>query len=432
MGTWLALLATVAAQSDPNLAPIETTAPDCTPQPLAGTVQQDVVQQSRDTNAQLYGAVSFAERVLFPRTEGHYETDRDGYPVWAIEVSVLNGVAFVPSVETGCEFEHLNHRVDLYGSASGLSFNVGPLNVFYAGSLTGHMYAKGVASGFAPYGYGLGTALGGPLVTVPLTYVDLGADDGTTSVSGDYMVGAALDVFGEGFARVAYVGSSGLYTNVTGSRVRLFAAAALDDFTELSYFRGGLDKQLVDEVLGYSSLYLRQKELSAAGGEDASGEVVTALDDGSLRQRTFRTGHVAQEDLFGVLDLDFAYALAPDLFVHDARIGLHTPIYGMGKRALSSGEGMYAFEEAAGDASSIWRVPLSVSIGQVKLPELPYWGVDGGQKVSVEVEAFMLFPSSDSGGLMILYTFKANDPETLSNFPYAQDALAHYFTIQLF
>ena len=320
------------------------------------------------------------------------------------------------------EFRHVNHRVDLFGSSSGLSFSAGPVLLFYAGTLTGHMYAKRVTSGFVPYAYGLGTAMAGPLATIPLTYLDVGNEDGTSSLAGDYMLGASVDVFGEGHARVAWVGTTGVYTNLTGTRVRLFAAAALDQLASLEYFRGGLDRQFLAQGIGFSSLYLRQKNLSAASAD------TTAVDQ--VPKRRFTTSHVAQENIGDIVDVHFAYALAPDLFVHDLRVGLHTPAYGRGKQVLREGKGMYDLEGM--QDAGIMGIPLSASAGQVQLPELPWWGVEGGSKIVIEVEAFILFPSSDTGGLMLFYTFKANDPETLSSFPYAQDALSHYLTLQLF
>ena len=423
----IALLAPLALAQDPNLPPISEEIPfGCEPSPLPGTAQLAVVQQSRQTNAQLYSAAVFAERVIFPRMEKR--DDREGFPVWATEMAVLNGVSFVPSRESGCEesgYEHINHRVDLFGSSTGLGFSVGPVDIFYAGSLTGHMYARRVASGFVPYGYGLGTALGGPLVTVPMTYMDRSTE--TSSITGDYMVGASVDVFGQGAARVAWVGSNGLYTNITGSKVRLFAAAALEELSELEYFRGGLERQLIGEGIGYTSTYFRNQELSAVTEleESDTEEPIEAV-----QSRSFKTGHFAQEGLFGVLDVHFAYALEPDLFVHDVRLGLHTRSYDLGQRVLSEGEGLYDFQDAIG--GGLRGMPISIKVGQTRLPALPYWGVPGGEKIAVELDAFMLFPTGDSSGVVIRYAFKVNDPDTLSSFPYAQDALSHYFTIQLF
>ena len=77
-------------------------------------------------------------------------------------------------------------------------------------------------------------------------------------------------------------------------------------------------------------------------------------------------------------------------------------------------------------------LPVGLALGQVTLPPLPYYGVEGGRYMHLMIEAFMIFPASRTGGLMIMYTFKANDPDTLGAFPYAADALSHYFTIQLF
>ncbi len=113
------------------------------------------------------------------------------------------------------------------------------------------------------------------------------------------------------------------------------------------------------------------------------------------------------------------------------RVGLHTPVYSLGKQILQAGEGFYDFEELA-MGGGLKSVPASLSFGQVSLPPLPAYGMDGGRFIHWSVEAFMIFASGDTGGALIMYSFKANDPETLTAFPYAADALAHHFSIQIF
>jgi len=391
----------------------------CTPSPIEGTVQHAIVQQAAATNAQLYGAAGFAERVLFPRMA--HQTAHDGTGlVWATEVFALAGAAYVPSIERGpgCDQGVQQHRVDLFSSATGLAFGIGKTHFYYAGSLTGHMYARRVTSGFVPYAYGLGTAMAGPLVTVPVTYMDIGDPQGTSSLAGDYFLGLHTDAKWL-TASAAFVGSTGGFAHVMGKPVRFFAAAAVGADASLEYARAGLDRQPISKEVGASSAFVRQLDLA------------TQSPGGSPIGTTFQTAHVEQFDIAGMLDLHFAYSVRPTPQVHDVRVGLHTPVYGVGKQILDQGEGFYDFEELTEDGG-LMNVPASLTIGQVTLPALPQYGTPGGSAISIQAEAFMVFPSSDSGGLLIAYTFKANDPETLAAFPYATDALAHHFTIQLF
>lgn len=403
----------------------ETSIPfGCRPIPIPGTVQQGAVVQARRTNAQIYSAASFVERVVFPRVQQKVANDEQGL-VWAFEVSALAGVAYVPSAEMDCteELAYTNHRVDLFGSATGLAFSVGKTTFYYAGSLTGHLYAKRVTSGFVPFAYGLGTALAGPLATVPLTYIDVENEEGTSSVTGDYFLGVDTDLKYL-HASAAFIGSTGLYANATGKLVRLFAATAVTE-SGVDYFRAGLDRQKTVDGAGFSSAFARNQNFVAPASPDEP-------EDEAERARTpFQTMHFGQSDIAGILDLHFAYALRPEPLVHDLRVGLHTPVYAMGKKILGEGEGFYDFEDLTSEGG-LMSVPIGIQFGQVTLPPLPFYGTTGGNLIHVQAEAFYIFPSGNTGGALIMYTFKANDPETLAAFPYAEDALSHYFTIQIF
>ncbi|MCA9492322.1 MAG: hypothetical protein KC621_20455 [Myxococcales bacterium] len=391
----------------------------CSASPFPGTVQEAVVAQARETNAQLYGAASFAERVLFPRIQQQVANDVKSF-VWASEVGTMAGVAYVPSHEIGadCDIGDRNHRVDLFGSSTGMALNLGRVQLYYAGSLTGHLYAKRVVSGFVPYGYALGTALGGPFVTVPTTYLGRVSDDGTSSLAGDYFLGVHADLE-LAYASAAYIGSTGGFLNVTGKPVRLFVSAAIG-LDGVPYVKSGMDRQKTYEPAGFTSAFVRSQSFEAPPVDDQPG--------GST---PFRTAHFDQTDIAHVLDLHFAYAVTPEPLVHDLRIGLHTPVYGLGKQILGEGEGFYAFEDMT-RGKGILGVPISLEAGQVELPPLPYYGQPGGKYIHLRLEAFMIFPGSNTGGTLLMYTFKVNDPETLAAFPYAVDALTHYLSIQIF
>lgn len=405
----------------------------CTPDPIQGTVAYSVSRQARETNNQLYGAAGFAERVVFPRLDqksaGGWRDREAGTGIFAFDVNVINGAAYVPSRETGSdcppEFGYLQHRTDLYAAATGFGAKFGPVGLFYVATVTGSDYATRVGSGFLPYAYGLGAAFGGYLA--PFQPRFLNYEEELRSRATDYIAGAQIDVWTLGAVRMGYVGSKGGFFQASGKIVKLFGSSAIRDFSDLSaaeYLKAGLDRQSwgrsdTARRIGATSLYARRLRYRPSSAVRAADGAAT----------NFSSLHFQQASIGDLLDLDVAMGGLgqAEPFLHVGRVGLHTP----GFRYVQD----LAFDSVApGDLALITRdefvIDFGVNVGRVELPPLPYYGVMGGGKFTLDGQVVAW---ADLDGLLIALSFavRYNTPEFLEAFPYAQDAVNSTFSIRL-
>ncbi len=144
--------------------------------------------------------------------------------------------------------------------------------------------------------------------------------------------------------------------------------------------------------VGRTSLFGRSVQLAAPRSLD---DLDNAVSD-SFNSIGLTTGHFEQRDIAGMFDVRFAYALAPEPFVHELRVGFHGP--------------------EAGDPGSLIDNPLNLfraNLGLVELPPLPFYGVQGGRAWSFDVRI---------GSPNVYIAVERNTPELLVIFPYAYDA----------
>ncbi len=144
--------------------------------------------------------------------------------------------------------------------------------------------------------------------------------------------------------------------------------------------------------VGRTSLFGRSVQLAAPRSLD---DLDNAVSD-SFNSIGLTTGHFEQRDIAGMFDVRFAYALAPEPFVHELRVGFHGP--------------------EAGDPGSLIDNPLNLfraNLGLVELPALPFYGVEGGRTWSFDVRI---------GSPNVYIAVERNTPELLVIFPYAYDA----------
>lgn len=377
----------IAALSSAWAQAPEDLLPECNFRPVAGLVPYQSGAQAIETNAQAFGAAAFAERTLLR-----------GSP-WGFEMHTVAGAARIPTLAECPDGRtyHGSGSLDLFSSASGIMVPLkvdqkgGELKLFYAGSVTGSkVQYPGSQRVFDSYAY----AASGIAFTyaAPLAVLDQ-VDQGLKSRAGDFIVGAALDLPtlpDVGTLGIGYVYSSGLYSNLSSRKLRLFATALLTQrFALLSLVKGGLDRVPLPGETGNATLFGRNQVLLPP----------PAVDTGSIPPRLDLTSvHYQHDALARFLSLRVAFALRPRPLLHELAGGVAVPNDdGSGDPVLQSG------------AVRIDRL-FAAELGRTELPALPWYGVDGGGAFYAELS------------ILDLLFVRHNAPDTLLLFPYAQGA----------
>lgn len=395
----------------------------CLVRPVEGTVGFAVAQQSNRTNAQAFGAVQLAEEVLFTNEEVDLDGDGDidyvapfqGNFAGGIRLNTVYNVARVPTIYQGDDCFLLTaaddpinygmHGVDLYATSVAYRFRlpqIERLSIFYAGSITGSTMAlpdNQAGSWFTrttrnryntTFAYGM--------AALPLSFLAplaplINRDSAPTTLAGDFIAGVEYDLPTIGAARIGYAYSQGIFTNITVDRIRMFAEGLLTQrFSQLALLKAGFQGVRSLKNVGRTSLFGRSVQLAAPRSLD---DLDNAVSD-SFNSIGLTTGHFEQRDIAGMFDVRFAYALAPEPFVHELRVGFHGP--------------------EAGDPGSLIDNPLNLfraNLGLVELPALPFYGVEGGRTWSFDVRI---------GSPNVYIAVERNTPELLVIFPYAYDA----------
>lgn len=400
IGAAAALLAgSVAWGQGYNYAFTEYETEDCLPSPIPGTVPYTLGQQSIETNAQVYSAESLVRDVI----------GRGGY--FGARLNNVYGVTSVPTVAVcgnGQQFGTLD--LDLFSAATTLGVDVPlggyKLKLFYAGSVTGsHFHFPDETQGdryLTSWGYaGLGylSAIAAPLA--PL----VSRDDGLQTMAGDFIAGASFSLPNNpelGTLDAGYIYSSGLYTNASSRKLKLFATTMLTDrFALLALLRAGVDDVPVAgeqrrEKTGATSLYGQNRVLKAPGALQ-SGQPQTF--QGLLADKTdgidFSTIHIEQRRIGRFVTVSAALAVRPDIFLHEGSIGLDVPVEEYDR---SMGEVMPGRSFVRG------------VVGVTEMPDLPWYAEEGGRQLYVDFS------------IMDFVYVRRNAPSTLSVFPYAQGA----------
>lgn len=385
----LALVAPASAQEDTN------SSANCGVDKMLPGTQQDLLLRAATDNTNLYGAVGTAERKVLPLMHAH-----EGMALFSYEQHILAGVLQVPAQAIGCESALIMAPADLTSSNWALAWSQGDVGVFYNASVT-----TAQAYGGAPM-----RGLGGFINSAASIYYGLAApffptgsntyDNGV--VTWDWIAGAEVTP-GTLAVRAGYVGSRGAYFQASEKTTGGFiAAAANQSFAELPYLRGGIERLRLDavvDVIGQSSAYLRMMELPGSVGDAPSARAPNELD----------TFHVAQEGLGSLVDVVAAVAWKPTPMLHDLRLGLHTPDF-----------------LGIDDRYDSWQ--FRGMAGIVNMPASPLVGVEGGVRPSARLEAVYGYDGSSFSNVEL--SLKYNDPEVLTLFPYAENALDIYMLIQ--
>lgn len=161
--------------------------------------------------------------------------------------------------------------------------------------------------------------------------------------------------------RVGYLGSRGLYTNLSERRSKLFARAALQaNWSHLPYLMGGLDElPFSDEIkgrIGRTWVFGRRLEWWTA--EQQAEAAASSPED--IRDIALTTGHIEQYWIKDRFDVKVAWSVQPTITLHQLTGAIRTDGYGE--------------DPDSGRASAQGRLEA----GLVTLPDLTSSGVVAG------------------------------------------------------
>jgi len=365
-------------------------------QAIAGTAGFANAQAGKITNAQAYGAVGFAESRLFPKLE---DAGDDGWTTTGgVRYTVTMGATHLPTLEGGgCpdQLRITSRALDLAATSFGVVASNGTFGIFYASSL-----AYGITPQADPRlrfmyhgaGFVYGTVGAAFAPVLPGTY-----RQGGGPLSTDYVIGGIFDADAV-VANAGFVGSTGFYFDVRGGKLPWFATALLNQLSLDNYAKGGISR--AKSKAGESFVFARNVPFSALPRTDSAGNLAPTPD---LPRTNLTTGHIDQRSLGGILDVEAALAVLPSVIVHDAHVGLHTNGYHDGKAgALIQG-------------------------GIVELPDLFFYGVEGGRKPQFRAEVHGAGGEPGEKHAIGHVAVTMNDADHLVLFPYAQGAVSVEF-----
>jgi hypothetical protein len=256
-----------------------------------------------------------------------------------------------------------------------------------------------------------------------------------------------------GTLNVAYVASKGVYTNVSVDKVHAFVGAVVkiekDDLEaqarnqasafldQIPYARLGfvtLDWLVgeAQQTIGTTSLYARRLRYPSIPRPSLSTD--EAISQATAAALPFTTTHLEQYGIGKLFDLSVATSWQPQVMLHEASIGIRfgNPLpqdVAMAKAADARAGRSSSFDSSgAGSHSDRANGGVRALVGVVRMPTRRFYGVEGGYRLRIGVEATM-----GSGASYFTAKIGFNSPETLALYPYAHNAgdfyLAGAFTM---
>lgn len=381
---------------------------DCTGKsyvPVPGSAGATVANQAFKGFSRLYGATAVAEREVLPLLRQRTSDHDDSAGVVHLQSNSIFGAGqqllVAESNESGCP-NFVRSDYDLYSGSFGLGLRMKWFSAFYVTSVVGGQpEANTLGRVFNPIA---SLAVINVYSVIAPAVGSWNVNEKGVSISGDYIAGGQVDILGTNIA-VGYIGSSGLYSNITQEKLRLFASAAIArEFSELAYLTAGIDRiRAIREML--TTAYAR-KVVFSPPPQFSAGSFVTPTTQGI----DFWTGHLEQLDIAKLVDIKAALAVQPNVFLHDLRLGFHTGEYHVdpnGKRPGRDGGG------------------ASIEVGTVKIPENQAIGQPGKQLFSAK-GIIKMFPKTGLAGDLGL-SLAFNDPEVITRFPAAHNVFSLNF-----
>jgi hypothetical protein len=365
---------------------------------IRDNVAFNTVLRASDTNASVFGAANMAEQVVFPALR------KDEDFVFRFVSNTIYGGLTVP-------VDYLNsqgnvavgmHPVDFSAVSLCAGYRLGDLGLFYASSMTGTVLAPNIG----------GRAVNGTFWAFDLAMASVGgakveelsdeSDINGGNTQADFIVGAQYDL---GFvqARAGYVGTTGLFTNVSQSDLRLFFTSVFEaEMGNVPYLRTGIDRLPLDELDlegAMASLFVRKVRMVAPFEPQANAaQDLASLRDAASFDRW--TGHLQQLSIAKHIDVLAAADFRSGVSLHELRAGWHT-------------EGFHRLVPTDPDDDVQPEEGWGIHAGYIHVPDMYYYGLQGGAKLSLTAEA-----RAPVGRIKI----SRNDPELLAVFPFAYDA----------
>ncbi len=381
--------------------------------PYPGTTRHATIEQGSRTHSQMFGAVSAFNRFVLPRINSDLDARRAADHVDDDDVHLSMGVEwnYIPAayelltscnapLEEACQRTGLSlSQVDMYASnISILGYFGNGLGLFYTASQsTTIVVGKGENRAITSY-----AAVMSPVMAYALSATRLLGPDGIGEEFG------AMDGVIGGFAKagpaVLYAGlvfSRGVFSNLSVPAIKAFAEAALgQDFSSLGYLAAGVrdlgfgDPNDIEDAIGETTAFVRRVKWVSPQPVVTDDPAGTALD--------LLTAHVGQTDIGRYVDLLGAVAITPKPSLFQGLLSAHTADFR--KRA---NQGLAELEDELG---------VSATVGFVNLPNLYFYGLEGGVRPMFAAEIGL--PASATVSL------RYNDPELLTQLPIVQDSLS--------
>lgn len=381
---------------------------------LEGLPSNAIRDRALRDNVQLYGVLETAEQDLFPLL-GAGDPD-DPRAVVEFGMRSLWGAERLPALEVrGSDCGPAHAPVDVYTSSFGLGFRAGPVGLYYATVVQGRMVTVNPA--IRAYGTWQGSAFG--MLYAPVApFVGSG---GTNTLRWDWLLGAEVHP-GSMTARVGYLGSKGIYTNVDERWTALFlknairpvvqevraeAAELQETHTLLPYLAAGVDRLPLPAdaraVTGSTRLFGRKLTWYTRPPPPPE-EVNPDEDPRESVDIDLWSGHLEQYDIAGLVDVRAAWTIRPQSQLHELVVAIHTP-YWQSPELGDAWEGMTA----------------RLQVGATQVPAAWYYGVKPGMKPTLGLDVGWGTPDLGKFGLLKV---RMNHVDVLDLFPYAVGALS--------
>jgi hypothetical protein len=361
---------------------------------IAGTPRYRVAVDAARTNAKVFGAIGAFERQILPAFSRPYSGDVLGGEISVVK-NVVQGIGTCGTADqlTSCPNGLARHHVTVSAGNLAIGYRLNRyLGVFLTSSWVAAYSSPSnldARDGIAPLYPVMGWAFGPLSLFGKKVYYNLAGKvlDGTGA---DAVVGASVRTpYVNGFA--GYTASQGLFADFTISDIDTFASAVLgDSFEQLSYLKAGLREF---DYLNNSDLARKIGRLNLFGRRLVYNVPTAAGDPRPGLSAPITSAHVEQVQIGGWLDLMVAMRVQPQKELAELRAGLRT-----------------------GD--------FTLSGGVVNLPNLWMFGAEGGYRPTFALRYHAQNDDQSGDYLGFDASVVMNDPELLTVFPYAYNAVS--------
>lgn len=388
--------------------------------PFGSTVESSVTSTISGANARIYGAVGFLENVLLPGMQR-----APNQLLIMANSNIVQGYSHIPAdLDTSCATSLGGApdscplgRLDAnaFASAGGWGYQAGPIGLFYAAGWTGSLTGEPGAEIGLPFlsaslmGLGFFNTYTAPFQTGPLKFYD-GMSAVVDGSRMSYILGASADVLGFS-GRVGFLGSddgNGVFLNASYAALHLSGSTVIQkELGDLPYTRFGFERTPLFSALVFDD----------PGSEQEGTQMTTSIyalrlqlpTGGTTAIAPFWSGHVEQYDYpivadFIAVDAKASLAVVPFVYMQHLGATFHSP--GFNGLMLPGADGFG------------W----GVSLGLVHLPEMRFYGLDGGNALTW---------SLDVRTSMVSLSVAKNDPDMLAKFPQAHGGVNINMSLQL-